>query len=810
MKKYILITFLLSFYAGFSQVKDISFTISPTAEYTWWDTQAGLEDGMFYGAKVGFGFGEYLELRGVYSQSDNINTRFNDYGFTNFNEALMVPQKVDITRWGGEVKANLGTNSFNPYITFGTGVQTQEIATGSKFEQIYAGLGLGFKVNLTDRIILALEGKNTMYNFNSAENLLSPEEKTVLGVTSADFSNERLSNWSALASLQFYLGGRNPGELSNLDKAYLKKFKGGFKGLQWIVEPSANYIKFDNSSLFRDTYLLGGYAGLDFNEYTGFRLFYLRATNNEEISFDFDKLSMYGLEFRARLNDGNGVTPYLILGGGYLDAYSNYLGKNDLEATSTEFASAGLGLNIPLSKNFLITGGARALVTSGQNVEDLQSPNELQTHLMYNAGIKITFGKKSASPDDIYDSNMNEALNEQEITIQEKNKKTIEAQKVENQQKITKLKAAYTVKIDSLNSALNKAYNENDVDRAVIILEEKKNTQDALNEVKKFEVKSVSNEIQGKTESVKTQQELIQMTPAQFESLLDRILKGMETSQTNGNYQKPVEVSPKNISENEQQINDIKQQIDALNDLLVKASEPVEQNKNVEKAQISNVEKELNDKIERLEKQIDLNEKKIEKLSKNDNDPQTIIVSPAQNEPDTIIINTTTDNKDAVSATSVNNENVTVEVISSKQTKFIQNERSSKINSKLTYKGTSAFTGFNVGEQSTANVGVRMHYGLPNTTVELMPEVFVGFANPTSYGLSVNGLLPMNVGVNKNIHTYAGLGAGFIYNNDNLDATANIILGTYLNVANGRLYIDYTNRNLFKYNQFSMGYRFSF
>jgi hypothetical protein len=27
-------------------------------------------------------------------------------------------------------------------------------------------------------------------------------------------------------------------------------------------------------------------------------------------------LSMYGLELRARLNDGNGVTPYLILGGG--------------------------------------------------------------------------------------------------------------------------------------------------------------------------------------------------------------------------------------------------------------------------------------------------------------------------------------------------------------------------------------------------------------------------------------------------------------------------------------------------------------
>jgi hypothetical protein len=60
---------------------------------------------------------------------------------------------------------------------------------------------------------------------------------------------------------------------------------------------------------------MGLYAGFDFNQYTGIRAFYLQATENEQISTSFDQLSMYGLEFRARLNDGNGVT-YLILGGG--------------------------------------------------------------------------------------------------------------------------------------------------------------------------------------------------------------------------------------------------------------------------------------------------------------------------------------------------------------------------------------------------------------------------------------------------------------------------------------------------------------
>jgi hypothetical protein len=90
--------------------------------------------------------------------------------------------------------------------------------------------------------------------------------------------------------------------LSELDRAYLQKFKGGFKD---AVEPSMNYIEFDNDSPFRNSWLLGGYAGFDFDTYTGIRVFYLQATENETISTNFDKLAMYGVEFRARLNDGN-------------------------------------------------------------------------------------------------------------------------------------------------------------------------------------------------------------------------------------------------------------------------------------------------------------------------------------------------------------------------------------------------------------------------------------------------------------------------------------------------------------------------
>ena len=65
-----------------AQVKDISLTFSPAAEYTWWDSQAGFKDGTFIGGKLGFGFGEYLELRGVYLKSLNWKTDFWNFGFT--------------------------------------------------------------------------------------------------------------------------------------------------------------------------------------------------------------------------------------------------------------------------------------------------------------------------------------------------------------------------------------------------------------------------------------------------------------------------------------------------------------------------------------------------------------------------------------------------------------------------------------------------------------------------------------------------------------------------------------------------------
>ncbi|MBS9768892.1 MAG: outer membrane beta-barrel protein, partial [Flavobacteriaceae bacterium] len=177
MKKSFVMGALLSLFVGYSQaqVKDISVTVSPTVEYTWWNNKTILKDTPLIGGRVGFGFGRYFEVRGLYMKSVNLKAKLEDVnmkyvkGLTNEIAKDMEDTKVDVTRFGGELKANIAlSNKFAPYITLGTGVQKFKFKRENQKlddyeeEQVYASAGLGIKLNLSDRMVLALEGRNTM------------------------------------------------------------------------------------------------------------------------------------------------------------------------------------------------------------------------------------------------------------------------------------------------------------------------------------------------------------------------------------------------------------------------------------------------------------------------------------------------------------------------------------------------------------------------------------------------------------------------------------------------------------------------
>ena len=772
----ITVLFLLIGLIGNAQVKDISVTFSPIGEYSFWDNKAGFEDGFLIGGKIGFGFGEFIELRGTYLQSVDLKTNFENYGLTNYDHNLFSPQDVTLTRWGGEFKANIGTRGLMPYITLGTGVQKIEIDNNDKLEQIYASLGLGLKLNLSERVVFLVEGKNTMYNFNSAAHLLTSADKIAFGVTNADFSNNRLSNWAVQGALQFYLGGRNPGTLSELDQAYLNQFRGGLRGIQLAIEPGAAYIAFDNNSLFRDTWLVGGYAGLDFNKYIGIRGFYFQAVESMKLSTDFENLSMYGMEFRARLNASTGIVPYISLGGGYINPENDYRGKEGALVKGNEFATGGLGLNIPLGKRVLITGGAKAMITSAGNAEDIELPGDLQTHLMYNAGIKFTLGRKSQSTDAIYQDNLSQ---------------DVEYRMAENDAKIRQMKQEYQDNIDALEVELKNATDEKDVDKAVELIKEKEKAQKALNEVESLEKIHKETVVAKDAVIQKEIQSGIQMAPAEFESLIINILKATPqkaTPQTVPN----VEASPKNLYDLQPQIDALNKRLDFLEKLLIEIN--VQKGSGVqiitpkaEKQDDTGKTSELSEKI--LNEIDDLN-RKIERISSqvaNDSKKaQTVVITPSEKtKSDTYI--TSLDDKGNI---------VSKEKITTSDQTFI-------------YKNSAAMVGLNVGGATTTNLGVRLFYDIKNLPLEFMPEIYIGAGSRTSFGFSGNVIYTFTINSDK-VVPYVGLGLGLARINKEFRGNYNVILGTQLPFISENLSVDYTMRNSFDYNQLAVTYRLPF
>ena len=791
MKKLLLFWTISAFLINTNaQVKDISFTLSPAVSYHWWNDKSGLADNFLYGGQIGFGFGENIELRGVYFQSDKLITSFEKFGLPNYVDNLFISKEVDFKRYGGQFKANIGTNELNPYITLGTGVQSFKVENMDIQKQIYADLGLGIKYNIGKRTSLNIEGKNTMYNFNAVSRLLDPQNVIDFAVTPADYNNERLNNWSVMASLQFYLGGRQPGELSDLDKAYLNTFKSGFSGIRWTIEPSGSYLEFKDENTFRNTYLLGGYAGLDFNEYIGVRGFYFRATEDESLSLNFDNLSMYGGEFRARLNIARGVTPYIAIGGGYLNPFSSYVPQSTTPAEGKYFAHGGLGLNIPLSKEVQLFGSMKYLLTSTNNPEDLVAPDEISAHTWYSFGLKLFLGKKSNDPTKVYESQMKTLLDQQQL---------------ENEAQLADIKDMYEMKLSALNEDLLKAYEEKNMDKAVEVLKEKKEVEKSIEkvvEIEKLDVQTKSVEIKKldsplilrkeiinpdgskmiskEIEIIKksdNQKEMIKMTPQEFENLIKTILREVNTSEDLIEMNTLDNSMPNKSNDIQLLENRIKTLEKAL--LIQNKSNATPSSENSDETIL--IEKQVNSDnmleiLAGMQKQMIILNKKVDANTKNDLNNSKIII---KNMDGTETLQTTED----------------------------ENEQEEDLNS-VYFKGIAPVIGASFGDQTTFNIGIRGFLPIRDTKFELMPEFYYGLGDITVWSLSGNIIYPIDL--NKtSLEPYVGLGGGLTNVSGNSNFDFNLILGSKIDVLNKGLFVDFTAKT-FKNYQLMVGYRYDF
>ena len=499
-----------------AQVKDISFAIAPTAEYVLWNKKSAIENGFMVGGYVGFGFGKNLELLGSYSQSLGLKSRIDGFSAPDNIKAVFTPTDVNVHSWGGELKGNIPmTYSFQPYITLGSGIQTVK-ANQTTQDAIYFAFGLGSKFNLTRRLTLNVQARGTHFNSDASNILHNPSEaktSTYNQWITDNVSNKNMLNWSLQAGLQLYLGGRNPDELTELDNSYtnLKNFK-------VVVAPAIGYIDFDDDNNFRNTYLAGASLGFDFTEYIGVRGFYYQAMKDEKVSLDFDKLSLYGADFLARLNVSNGVVPYITVGAGYLNVGNGYQGKvATVENKSSIFAKGGIGLAIPLSKHLELFGVANLLYTTGNESASnaLKSPNKLQSNVFYNAGIRIKFAKENEKytyqdlANEIHASEIKEG--KEQVKVQNNTKTMPISQK---QKDID----YYNAQIATVEKQIQLAYRQNDINNASLLLKEKEKWEKLRNNY-------VAENIPYPSEN---QTNLVRMTPEQLQTLISEIVNKIE------------------------------------------------------------------------------------------------------------------------------------------------------------------------------------------------------------------------------------------------------------------------------------------
>ena len=843
----LVVLLLLQTAAATAQVKGVSYTLAPSANYTWFDNTSGIGDGLMVGARVGFGFGQNVELRGIYSQSVDLQNDLENLGLDDdIDPDDFTFRNVDITRYGGELKLNLGQSNFFPHLLLGTGVQNIELDGGNENSNIFASLGLGLTLSAADRFTFNVEGKNLLYNFNAARNLLTTDDQGTLGVDINQTAADRLNNWMVGANIAFYLGGVNPGELTDVDLAYRDAFNNGLSGLSLIVEPTLSRINWDDGVAYRDTWLGGVNAGFDFGPLVGVRGFYLKGMQDDEISLDFDDINVFGGDFRFKLNSvTTGLTPYLSVGGGYIDVKNNYIGANGLPGQEDQaFATGGGGLVLGFGRNLRVRGGVNALLTTREEVDDRVTTDEIATNLQYSVGLDFVIGKKAERPDAVFQSEYERALAQE---------------RAKSAQETKALRQSYESRVDSLNREIDRAYQTADVEKAADLLEERDDTEAVVAELRSREAEETkeqaealqrarqgqsgnttvvagnANQSAAQREQQQAQESRLVMTPEQFEEVIERVMRnttlppgynpGMEQQgyfDNQGRYVPGPSFNLRNNNNNNGQsgnnamsadpeTQEMRDRMDRMERLLQRM-DARERNDSLLLEQLD-VEEERR-KLSPNEQQIERDARILKELRQIRDEMKTMRRDIGDNEVNMDVI---VDERGRSTFNGTNNigtmRNGRPNII--REGNYLRQDTSS-FQGKVRYTGLSGFGSFTFTGDATAGLGLRWHYNTGVGTLQFMPEAFFGFGDPNSFGVVANVVQPFNLGNFNAIRPYIGAGFGFQQLPDEEEANTslgggiNLLAGTYLNVANGRVYVEYNGRELFDHQQVLAGYRFSF
>jgi hypothetical protein len=858
-----------------AQVDDVSFILSPKAGYDWFDANSTVDNGLMYGFDAGFGFGSIFELRGIYRHSEDLSQTFGQYqsdisDFLNDEDFSFKSRDISVRRYGGELKANILPGKYAPFVTLGTGVQTfkRDLSDGKSYKNknIYASLGLGVKMNITDRITFDIGGKTFIYNMNPESLFYDPDASSDVDEWIGSVGSRRMYNWDLSAGLSFYLGGVNREKLSPLERAYLRQYSGKLYGIKFTFTPAGSYINFDSKSDFKDTFLLGGTLGVDFTDYFGLQAYYFHSTKNEKLSFNFDKMAMYGLDFVGKLNIPRGIVPFVTVGGGYINALDGYRGKHydnsmpaaDQGVDSKFYAKGGVGVEIPVSTYLSIVGSADLLYTKGSenlDIADISSTDQLRQHSMFTAGIRFRFGKKAhphkaterafenrfepkrnryeqkikdlkTELDSAYAKN--DTLKMKEIMKKREQLETNPPDTIKENRKSQLPPKRFNPETDTLKVELVNAYKHNNMKKMKQIMEKKQKMEARKDSLKrtahpkrKGTVRMTREEIQGlinKTANKVVQKEdsMIMIRKLNHIEQLILNLRGNSNNQP-GAPPSPPKAQPKQPKSGQPHPKEEG-----------KAKEPMNNTQKAKGVDTNAVKGEVSAKMNALNQQLENQNERINQLQKALNAQQAKGV-------DSSAVNGALSTKVKTLNQQLENQNNRINQLqqalnTQNQQGGAQNQQSKTPRNHVTvvqtpeaqrnnvvnnggvpYRSFSAFIGYSIGKANSLNIGVRRNFGFRNTSFFVMPAVYIAVAQNYGFGVNANGAYAFRAKGIPGLNPYAGLGLGINFVDGNFSLNPNFLVGTFYRLGNsGSVFFDYTVRGNFKYNQLSLGYRFGF
>lgn len=785
-----------------AQTDDVTFTIAPSTGYTWWSKNVNLGESAHWGVRAGFSFGRMLEIRGTYDRSYDLQGKL---ASSSWNVASSLAEKLNgspatMERLGGEMRLNLlRRTTLVPYLTAGGGVMKlkhEVLQAGEdayQEEQLYAALGAGLKIRLTDRVGLSLEAKDYLFNLAEGSHYRNPYAS----------SGRVLNNWSAQASLDVYLGGTRTDD-DPISRAYRAQYSGGLRGLKFTLEPGISYVNFSNSSLMHDQWLVGGALGVDFTNTLGLRGFYYTSTQTpDKLNLRLDnKVQMYGANVLGRLNYLRGLTPYITLGGGFMDVRSSSYEdtRGTFEARSGWFAMGGAGLEIPLHKYVSLYGNVNLLFLERDHevVSDIYYPSQVNFSTMFQTGVRFNLGSSARSGQALYRDFAAAAVAREKATSQD----YINKLRAEQERKLAELSKSYDDRLAALDQELLAAVAERDTLKVLNLDNERKLVElERTQSLQKAEQRTtqVSQSLPlTRLEVAEPVGKTVALSQSQLEELIARVVAETKVSDSQASGLSALSDLDKIllfVALSNGQLQQAQLQGLVLGEGLQLSPQRTEQTESLKAEELTKLQQrteELLNKVEALQKQIEDNRQVdlYRAIESQYRQPLTMVQSSS---------------REAVNTQDVPSD---VQIITLDERGKVQSrEYTLEPKSPLKLKAVQMYAGFNFGSGANWVVGARPQWQVKESRLYFAPEVFYGSGDESVFGVFANALYKFPSFKDKKFSPYVGVGLGY----SRIDAVSrldtNVIVGASLDkVLGGKFFVDYTLRGLFRNNTLSAGY----